>query len=632
MIDVSHRPNIIVTIKKNSHLKTISSTLANIFIALKLPLFYLLFTWANILWASEQKPHLADALIMSEDISQKFILADDSRLSDPKLFRQLLEELNQQKSHFTPTHQYFFDYLQGFHLAYIGKHQQAEQKLKGILQSNAETLLKFRANHTLINLSAINQKWADGLQYITDNNALISKIKNNKYIQSSLLATVIFYVKLKQYDLALEHLTQLEQHVQPPYRKCFAKQYYLEAQFHLGQLKADSPKISNAINLCIAGENKIGANSIRRYQAKLYLEEKSPEQALSLLLPYIDEVESTLFPMLIAAVNNVIAKAYYQLNDIDKAKKHATKAMLLNKNNTGVERGRDSYQVLYQVAEQQQDLTLALRYFKLYAQLDKTFLDEVKAKHLAFHLAKHDSLEQASKIQLLNEQNNLLITKQSLAETKIRNVQLGIAVLILLLTILAVWGARLWRIHKRIKILSESDELTGIYNRRHFNYVAVSAIRYCKTAQQDLSMIMFDLDHFKQVNDNHGHLCGDWVLKEVIKVCQAIGKANDVFARLGGEEFCLLLPSTNLDEAYSRAEACRIAIESIVSKTSGSNFSITASFGITDIKRSGFRLTDLLKDADSAMYVAKHSGRNQVMLFEKPVKAKPLDNAWSITF
>lgn len=618
MIEVSPRP-ISITNKLNSQLTTVL-----------LVFCLLLLNCLNSTWASEQKTHLGDALLISEEIARKFTLADNSRLSDPKLFRQLLEELNQQKLHFTPTHQQFFDYLQGFHFAYNGDHDQAEKKLKGILKSNADDLLKFRANHTLINLSAINQKWADGLQYITDNNALIGNIKNNKYIQSSLLATAIFYVKLKQYDLALEHIRQLEQHVQTPYRKCFAKQYDLEAKFHLGQLKANGQTISDAIKTCVAGKNKIGANSMRRYQAKLYLQQKTPEQALNLLLPYVDEVESTLFPMLIAAVNNVIAQAYYQLNDMANAKHYATKAMILNKNNTGVERGRDSYQVLYKIAEQQQDFSLALRYYKQYAQLDKKFLDEVKAKHLAFQLAEHDSLEQASKIKRLNEKNNLLTYEQALVEIKIHNVQLGVAVLILLLTILSVWGARLWRVHKRVKILSESDELTGIYNRRHFNYVAVSALRYCKTAQQDLSVIMFDLDHFKQVNDNHGHICGDWALKETIKVCQALGKSNDVFARLGGEEFCLLLPSTNINEAYIRAEACRVAIENIISKTSGSNFSLTASFGVTDIKRSGFRLTDLLKDADGAMYVAKNTGRNQVMMFEKPIKDKSLDNSWSI--
>jgi len=597
----------------------------------RLVFWSVIFAFLNTTWASEQRPHLADALIISEDLTRNFTLADKSRLSDPKLFRELLNELEQQKTHFTSSHQNFFDYLQGYHFAYIGEHEKAELKLKDVLQSNATALLKFRVNHTLINLSAINHKWSDGLQYIADNNADIDKIKNIEVIQSSLLATVIFYNQLKQYDLALQYIAQLRQHNVSPFNQCFTWQYYLEANFHLGKLTTNNKEIGTAIYLCENSANKIGANSIRRYQAQLHLQEHKPEQALNLLLPYKDEVESTLFPMLIAAIDNIIARAYFQLNDMDNAKHYAKKAMLLNKHNTGVQRARDSNQVLYQVAEKQGDLALALGYYKQFSLLDKAFLDEVKTKHLAFQLAQHDSLLQASRIKLLDEKNKVLITNQALAKIKMRNVQLLILALLLFLVLVAIWGARLWRSHKRVKMLSESDELTGIYNRRHFNYVATSALRYCKTAQQDLSVIMFDLDHFKQINDNYGHICGDWALKETIKVCQAIGKSNDVFARLGGEEFCLLLPSSNIDEAYIRAEACRIAIADIVTETSGSDFSISASFGVTDIKRSGFRLTDLLKDADRAMYQAKKIGRNKVSLFKPKGKGGGLDNSWSIT-
>jgi len=630
--EVSPQPSSKVTTLKNSQFKTVLLPCAALFSRFNfLLLCSILFVFINTSTASEQKPHIASALIISEDIAQKFTLADNSRLTDPKLFKKLLMELDQQKAHFTPSHQQFFDYLQGYHFAYIGEHDRAEQKLKSVLQSNADTLLKFRVNYTLINLSAINQKWADGLQYIADNNAKAGQIENEKAIQHSLLAMVIFYNQLKQYDLALLKLDEIEKHTLSAFRRCFTKQYYLEAKYHSDQLSPQSEEFSEAIGLCEAADNKIGANSIRRYQARLYLQSQQAQKALSLLLPYVDEVENTLFPMLIAAIDNLIASAYYQLNDFDNAKHYATKAMLLNKHNTGVQRGRDSYQVLYQVAEQQGDLASALAHYKKFAQLDKAFLDEVKAKHLAFQLAQHNSLLQASKIKLLDEKNKVLTTKQALAEIKIHNVQLLIIALLLFLVLLGIWGTRLWRSHKRVKVLSESDELTGIYNRRHFNYVATSALGYCKTAQQDLSVIMFDLDHFKQVNDNYGHICGDWALKETIKVCQAIGKSNDVFARLGGEEFCLLLPSCNIDEAYIRAEACRIAIEDIVTEPSGSDFSLTASFGVTDIKRSGFRLTDLLKDADRAMYQGKKLGRNQVTLFTPKPESTGLDNSWSIT-
>ena len=142
---------------------------------------------------------------------------------------------------------------------------------------------------------------------------------------------------------------------------------------------------------------------------------------------------------------------------------------------------------------------------------------------------------------------------------------------------------------------------------------------------------MFDLDHFKKINDSFGHGCGDWALKETIKVCKSIGRQNDIFARLGGEEFCLVLPSCNIDAAMLRAEDCRAAIEAIITEESTHDFTITASFGVTDVKRSGFNLDKLLADADMAAYESKNAGRNRVTVHQVPEPKKPsLDNAWSI--
>ena len=258
-------------------------------------------------------------------------------------------------------------------------------------------------------------------------------------------------------------------------------------------------------------------------------------------------------------------------------------------------------------------------------------LEGEKAKHLAFQLAEHQAFEQKSKIKLLNEKNALLISEQALDKAKVANIQLMIAVLTITLALFTLWGGRLWKAHKRVKELAEYDALTGIYNRGHFTQVTNSALKYCKNAEQELSVIMFDLDHFKKVNDSFGHACGDWALKETIKVCQNIGRKNDIFARLGGEEFCLVLPSCNVAAAMLRAEACRAAIEEIITEESGCDFSITASFGVTDAKRSGFDLDKLLADADLAAYASKHAGRNRITLFQVPTKdtTEKLDNSWA---
>lgn len=569
-----------------------------------------------LLFLVDNKAH-ARTPINERTITAQLTLADNSRLSAPKKFSELLLSLTERQSSLSVEQRHFLTYLQGYHFAYIGEHDKSVTTLSGLLEQEISTLLRYRVITTLVNVSAINQHWSEGLKYIKANKKLLPEIKQMKYVETSFLTTILFYTQLKQYRLALSYIEQLKQLGSSASNQCFVTRYELQAKYNLQNLKADELPISAALTLCEGVKSNLGASSIRVDQAKRYLNEQQPDKALALLLPYADKVNNTYLPMLLAMMNNVLAKAYFQLDDIDEAKKYLADALEQNKHNTGVQRTMNSYELLYKIAEQEQNLPLAYQYFKKFSALNKAYLDENHGKHLAFQLAEHDALEKESQIKLLNEKNNLLVSNQDLASAEIANTQLAIIVLVLVIILLVVWGTRLYQAHRIAKVLSEYDALTGIYNRRHFTHVANVAIEYCKSAQQDLSLIMFDLDYFKQVNDNHGHLTGDWALKAAAEACKLVGRKNDIFARIGGEEFCLILPSCNIYAARIRAEACRVAIENIITEKSGCNFTMTASFGLTDVTRSGFDLHKLLKDADIATYRAKYSGRNTVCVFEK---------------
>ncbi|TPH15167.1 GGDEF domain-containing protein [Litorilituus lipolyticus] len=559
---------------------------------------------------------LAQESLSEEVITEQLSLADNSRLSDPKKFKETLYRLKKHQKFFSKSQNDFFQYLQGYFFAYSGEHVQAEKTLTSVLPSITDTNLKFRINYTLVNLYAITKNWEEGLAFIEKNNVLIPTIKEQKLIVSSLLTVVIFYSEMKQYELTLEYINRLKNYDVSLSNQCFIERFHAEAAYNINQLTSDNVTTDKALSICIKAKNKLGANSVRLIQAKQLFEANKPQQVLDLLLPHIEEVKSTLFPMGIAETHNSIAQAYLALEMLALAKEHADLAKSINKNNTGIERARATYSLLYKIAEHENNLELAHTYFKVFSELDKAYVDEIHAKHIAVQLAQHKSIEQKNRIELLNETNALLTTEQTLAKSKITNIQLVIVVLVLSLIILSLWGIRLYKTHQVIKVLSEYDELTGIYNRRHFNHVAKIALKYCKSAHQELSFVLFDLDLFKQINDTYGHAIGDWALQESIKVCQAIGRKNDIFARLGGEEFCLVLPSCDINAAMARAEACRKAIENINTEAVGCHFTITASFGVTDVIRSGFDLQALLKDADIATYRAKNSGRNKVCAFE----------------
>jgi len=160
--------------------------------------------------------------------------------------------------------------------------------------------------------------------------------------------------------------------------------------------------------------------------------------------------------------------------------------------------------------------------------------------------------------------------------------------------------------------LARKDELTGLNNRRAFfdqgNHIFKQAIRF----KHPISVIMMDIDHFKNINDNHGHSVGDKVLIVIAELLQSMVREIDVVARIGGEEFAFVLPETDLDEATNLAERLRLEIEKTIVEHNETTLNITASFGIVSSPAKNETLESMLTKSDDALYIAKKKGRNQI--------------------
>ena len=175
--------------------------------------------------------------------------------------------------------------------------------------------------------------------------------------------------------------------------------------------------------------------------------------------------------------------------------------------------------------------------------------------------------------------------------------------------------------------LAATDLLTGLPNRRHFletaNLEVARASRFCASA----SVIMIDLDHFKTINDTYGHAVGDEALRCLTQVCKKLLRQIDVFGRIGGEEFAIMLPGTNATGAVSLAERLRLAVHETPFNSHQNQFNITASFGIAEVRIGEREVDQCLGRADFALYAAKKAGRNCVMDFAAiPRETQKLDD------
>ncbi|MEM9692831.1 MAG: GGDEF domain-containing protein [Myxococcota bacterium] len=158
------------------------------------------------------------------------------------------------------------------------------------------------------------------------------------------------------------------------------------------------------------------------------------------------------------------------------------------------------------------------------------------------------------------------------------------------------------------------DPMTKAFNKKYFMDQLTAEFAYAQRHKTPLSLVLFDLDHFKQINDTYGHVTGDHVLIEVARLVEGMLRTEDIFARYGGEEFVIILRGITLEDAGVLAERLRTAIEDNPFMSGGKRVPVTTSIGVASLEPAIIDPLALVEVADSALYAAKENGRNQVLL------------------
>lgn len=170
---------------------------------------------------------------------------------------------------------------------------------------------------------------------------------------------------------------------------------------------------------------------------------------------------------------------------------------------------------------------------------------------------------------------------------------------------------------KQMRNLAMTDALTGVANRRSLEKIYIEHIQEVEQKNKSLSIIVFDLDHFKSINDRFGHGFGDEVLIAATKACEKVLREKDTVGRIGGEEFMILLPITSIQQAKEVAERVRIEIENLKFESSkNKEVRVTTSLGVAEYRKDE-EFSRLIARADKALYAAKDAGRNQTVLTEE---------------
>jgi diguanylate cyclase (GGDEF)-like protein len=549
----------------------------------------------------------------SQNPQQLLVLADSLKTSDHAQFVKLLDEIGRDTSHMTDQQLRYLHYLVAWQVAYSGDYDRAKPLLQALIDPSYNDGLRFRATATLINILGISRHYEEAFSIL---NQALDDLPHNSdknarfvvFIEGAQLLT-----EAGQYDLAINYGNQIIADSPEGRNACAGYYVMLHAKFENDRLKAAAQEFQRGIDVCQqAGEGLI-TDSIRRDVANYDIQHHHADAAVALLQGSYANVLGYQYPDLTTEYNALLAQAYWDEGNVNRAEQYAQSALKSTIKGEFNEPLSLTYKLLYQIAAQRGDLRDALAYHEQYMTADQGQLDETKAKMLAYQMVKQEIDAKKAELAQLNKQNEILQLQQALDHEAVQTSRLYIALLLTVLASIGFWLFRLKRSQLRFMRLARRDGLTGIFNRQHFVDEAEQSLRYVAKSSRSASLVLIDLDHFKSINDTYGHEVGDHVLRRAVAICQRYLHSSDVFGRLGGEEFGILLPECNHEQARERAEQLRAAIHA---EPAGDSHDITvsASFGIASTVHHGYELRKLLLAADEALYRAKRDGRNRVVV------------------
>lgn len=543
--------------------------------------------------------------------------ADALKSSDYTRFAAMLGEIEaDQKDNLSADQRQYLNFLKAWERGYAGDYEAAIPIYKAVIADSPDSVLQFRATASLVSILTIARRYLEAYTYL---DLLVERMPQTTDLlarEQGLHAAALLNNQAGQYELGLEFSTRLLHERMGLRGECIARYLRVESLYKSKRLDPDGDDVAFALESCSRHGEVVFSSAVRSYQAHAFIDQGRYSDAIGLLERSYDEVQKTRYLRIISEYDVLLAESHWRLGDLARARNYALRAIDKRLPNEVTESLIAAYRVLYRVAQQQNDAKTALMYHEKYAEADKQNFDDVSARSLAYQMARHQANATRLQIDSLNKQNQVLQLQQQLGAKAVETSRLYIALLTAVLLMIVLWAFYTKRRQLHFRRLAQRDGLTQIANRPHFLDMSARALEECRRARGEAAVVLFDLDHFKIINDRHGHAAGDHVLRKVTAACSTYLRAEQYFGRIGGEEFAILLVGYDELRATALAEQLRQAVVAANADGALGNFTVSASFGVTTTRKAGFELHQLLACADAALYKAKLDGRDRVSVFD----------------
>ena len=536
------------------------------------------------------------------------------RFSDPKAFLEGLRAAEAAPPPADPLLRDQLGLLGAQAMALESRFPEALQRADQLAREAADESIRLRAAALAVNVQAASREFLDGQKRLEALLATVEPLPDSTVRRHVDLVAAVFYNQLSQSEIALRHAERVLDGDATPVERCTASVQALDARLARAPHQLDEDQFDDASALCSGPATVLPARYVDVLRARWWIAKDDAERASAHLEQQMPALQAIGYSPLLADAHAALAEALQRIGRLDEAQAQTDAVLALS---AGLPSGLpllSARRTRYRVALARGDDRSALRELQAVLTAERAYEDEVRHLLAAYEAGRQESFARQQALALVEQRNAQLTLDARHAERTATFFTLLAAPLGLAFVALLGWTWHSRRVRRRHRERLQIDPLTTLWTRQHFSEQAAAALATAERRAQPMALVLFDLDHFSQVNSQHGHLSGDALLAAVGAALVRLQEPGRHFGRLGGEEFAVLLPGAGLDEGLAFAERCRTAIAAAraTAYDGRAALAITASFGVVSTTAAGYRLRDLLANADQALYRAKSAGRNRV--------------------
>lgn len=532
----------------------------------------------------------------------------------------LLEKLKSLEPTFTPDQNERYQLAIAHSLGDRGKNEERVTLVEAFIGEVKTPARRARFLYELVDGYAALGKYEQALQAMNASFLLLPTIEKSSLKIVILNGAMNLLNSLRAFDEAMdfaERIYALGRDDVGSYAACAGLAGKVETGYMSGNSALARTFVPNAIDACDANKNLFFTLIVKALAAIDLINSGDNVKGLAMSLPVLRDF-AALNPEsdYVTQLEEAVARAYLKTGNLERAEHFGVRAYARAQLNRLLAMQEKTSATMAAIKRAQGQPVAAMGYYDINLALKDRLLDDRSQKSLAFQRVKFDAQDKANQMALLEQKNKTLNTEKALQHKQYQNLVLLLALGGVLLSVLGGWLYFTLRSKNIFRASAQVDGLTQVSNRAHFTASAHEAF---KNTNRVVSLILFDMDLFKRINDTYGHATGDWVLKTVCDTAKAQLPDTGLLGRLGGEEFAMCLPNYSQEDACALAELCRAAVAAIDTTPRGIHAPITASFGVaTRIASLSNSFEETLVQADKALYLSKNEGRNRVSVFQQP--------------